>query len=102
MKSSNEVRLGLEVLEDRMVPSGAFSGAIDAGASFPMNVLAANFSNLGQLPPPGSFNQASGHVQSFQSQLQAIQAAQTAMMDQFFSEMQSMLQLWNIHTYIIL
>lgn len=102
MKSNNEVRLGLEILEDRIALSGAFSGAISAGAPFPMNALTGNLSNLGQLPPPGINNQTSGQVQSFQSQLQSLQAAQTAMIDQFFSEMQSMLQLLNIHTFIIL
>lgn len=102
MKRNNEVRLGLEVLEDRIALSGAFSGAIRAGAPFPMNALAGTQSNFGQLPPPGINIQASGQVQSLQNQLQSLQAAQTAMIDQFFSEMQSMFQLLNIHTYIIL
>jgi hypothetical protein len=101
MKSNNEIRLGLEVLEDRMALNGAFSGAIDAGAPFPMNALSATLSNIGQASTGFSTN-TSGQTQSLQSQLQALQAAQTAMIDQFFSEMQSLFQLLNVHTYIIL
>jgi hypothetical protein len=108
MKSSNEVRLRLEVLEDRLALSGAFGGAINAGAPsltpFPFNGLTArittgnqtetgyrdsfaNFSHLTFVPAP-----------SLQSQLQSIQAAQTAMIDQFFSQVQSLLQSLPLNT----
>lgn len=101
MKSSNEVRLGLEALEDRMAPNGAFSGAVNAGAPFPMNALSATLWNISEVSPRLN-NQPSVQSQSLQSQLQSIQAAQTAMMDQFFSEMQSWFQLLNLNTYLIL
>ena len=101
MKSSNEVRLELEALEDRIALNGAFSGAIDAGAPFPMNALSATLWNISLLSPRLT-NQPSAQTQSLQSQLGAIQSAQAAMMDQFFSDMQSMIQLWNIHTYVVL
>jgi hypothetical protein len=105
MKSNNEVRLRLEVLEDRTALSGAFGSAIDAAAPsltpFPFNGLTvqtvtatrtqtgfrdsfADFSHLSYVAAP-----------SIQSQLRSIQAAQTAMIDQFFSEVRSMLQLFH-------
>jgi hypothetical protein len=101
MKSSNQVCLGLEVLEDRLALSGAFLGAASAGVPFPLNALAANLPALGQ-PTPTSNIQPSNSVQTFQSQLQAFQAAQTAMIDQFFSEMQTWSQILNLHTFVIL
>lgn len=101
MKSSNQVCLGLEVLEDRLALSGAFSGAISAGVPFPLNALATNLPALGQ-PTPSSNNQPSNLVQTLQSQLQAFQAVQTAMIDQFFSEMQTISQILNLHTFLIL
>lgn len=108
MKSSNEVWLGLEVLEDRLALSGAFLGAASAGAPFPMNALSASLEAIGPVQPSfrnstmnfnnPPFNQG----QTLQSQLQAFQAAQTAMIDQFFSEMQTIANILNLHTFLIL
>jgi len=99
-------------LEDRTALSGAFGGAINAAAPsltpFPFNGLTvqtttatqtqpgfrdsfADFSHLSFVPAP-----------SFQSQLQSIQAAQTAMIDQFFSELQSIVQILNLRSVLIL
>ncbi len=111
MKSNNEVWLTLEILEDRLALSGAFSGGINAGAPTypPVSGSMVNTSNglqpafrisFGNLnnQPVSQMQQA----QSFQDQLQALQAAQTAMIDQFFSELQSLVQILNLHTVLIL
>jgi hypothetical protein len=103
MKSSNEVWLRLEVLEDRMALSGAFGGAVHAGAPsltpFPFNGLMAQ-TTTAALTETGFRNSFAdfSHLSfvqapSIQSQLQSLQAAQTAMIDQFFSQVSSMLQL---------
>jgi len=108
MKSSTIARLRLEVLEDRLAPNGAFSGAMQAGAPslmpFPFNPITVSvtadlrpqpgfrdsFANVNHLtfsPPPSVQDQ----IQSFQSQLQTFQANQLAMLDQFFTEIGSLL-----------
>jgi hypothetical protein len=111
MKSSNEILLTLEVLEDRLALNGAFSGAIGAGAPSypPVTGSTVSASNAGQpffrvgfgdlnLQPVSQTQQ----VQNVQSQLLALQAAQTAMIDQFFSELQSFVQILNLRSFLIL
>ncbi len=109
MKSRNEVRLRLEVLEDRMALSGAFGGAINAAppslTPFPFNGLTGQTIHFDQTRT-GFRNSFANFPQltfvaapNVQSQLQSIQAAQTAMIDQFFSEMSSMLQ--QLHLTVI-
>ena len=111
MKTSDEIRLVLEVLEDRLALSGAFSGGTDAGPpSYPPitgSIVSAlnggqpafriSFGNLNN-QPVSQVQQA----QSLQAQLQAVQAAQTAMIDQFFSELQSLVQILNLSTVLII
>lgn len=111
MKSSNEILLTLEVLEDRLALSGAFSGVINAGPPSypPVTGPRVNASNAGQtffrvgfgdlnLQPVSQEQQ----VQDLQNQLQALQIAQTAMIDQFFSDLQSIVQSLNLRTVLIL
>ncbi len=115
MKNSNEVLLALEVLEDRLALNGAFSGVVDAGAPSypPVTGSTVSASNVGQpffrvgfgdlnLQPVSQTQQVTQQVQSFQDQLQALQAAQTAMIDQFFSELQSIVHILNLSTVLIL
>lgn len=109
MKSSNEVRLGLEVLEDRLALSGAFVGAIDAGppslTPFPYNGMTVQVATAQpQIWYRGSpFSYLTfAQAPSLQSQLQAFQAAQTALIDQYFSEVQALVQLWHLNTYLII
>jgi hypothetical protein len=118
MKSSNEVSLNLEVLEDRMALSGAFGGAIGAGAPsltpFPFNGLTAqvttpnqretgfrnsfaDFSYLSFVPAPSLQSQ----LQAFQNQMQAFQASQTAMIDQFFSQVDFILRSLHINNVVV-
>jgi hypothetical protein len=115
MKRSNESRLHLEVLEERLALNGTFRGAIDAAppslTPFPFNGLTVHTTTLNLAEPGyrGSFANVThptfapapasqGQLPSlpaalsFQSQLQSFQAAQTAMMDQLFSEMAVILQ----------
>lgn len=110
MKNSSEVCLTLEVLEDRMALSGAFGSAINAGppslTPFPFNGLMAQVTTL--LQPHSGFRGAftdsiqlsfvpvpslQSQMQSFQSQIQSFQATQTAMIDQFVSEIGPILHL---------
>lgn len=95
MKSRKEVCLTLEALEDRMVPNGAFGGAIGAGVPLftPFNSwIIQPAGNVGQSQPAiqsafASFNSPS----YFLNQLQAAQSAQMAVVDQFFSNFESLL-----------
>lgn len=113
MKNSNSVCLSLEVLEDRLALSGAFGGAIQAGIPVypqsPYTALAtAQSASIG--PSQGGFrdsfaafnSQTFNPLTNFQNQLQSLQAAQTAMIDHFFSEMQSLFQQLNLKTVLII
>ncbi|HTU88985.1 MAG TPA: hypothetical protein VMF69_02710 [Gemmataceae bacterium] len=112
MKSSNEVRLRLEVLEDRMALSGAFGGAIEAGAPsltpFPFNGLTVQTTTNTQTQPGlrDSFANVSylsfSPAPSLQSQLQSLQSAQTAAIDQLLSDWQSMVQSLNLSTVLVI
>lgn len=113
MKNSNEICLSLEILEDRLALSGAFGGAIQSGIPAfppsPFTALAAAQSTSIEQPEPGfrnsftAFNsQTVNPISNLQSQLQSIQAAQTAMIDQFFSQMQSLFQQLNLQTFLII
>jgi hypothetical protein len=113
MKNSNEVCLNLEVLEDRIALSGAFGGAIQSGIPvFPQSpftaLAAAQSASIGQPQPGfrnsfGDFNsQTVNPVSNFQNQLQSFQAAQVALIDQFFSDVQSLLQHLNLQTVLII
>lgn len=112
MKRSNEVRLGLEVLEDRLAPNGAFGGAINAGAPSypPLNAFTATKANSGQNQPAweNSFglytSVLAGQTQAaavIQSQVLAFQATQIAMIDQVFSQWQAMIQALHLNTTVI-
>ncbi len=96
MKSSREVRLGLEVLEDRMTPSGAFGGPIDAGIPLftPFNSwMLQPATTVGQSPQAIQSAMANFYSPSyFLNQVQSYQVAQMALIDQLFSNMQSLLQ----------
>ena len=95
MKSRKEVCLRLEALEDRMALNGAFGGAI--GAGFPIltpfdSWLIQPTTNVGQSQPAvqsaiAGFNSPS----NFLNQLQTAQNAQMAIVDQFFSNVESLL-----------
>lgn len=111
MKNSNAVWLSLEVLEDRMALSGAFGGAIQAGIPLfpPIPGLTAQATNFVQ-PQSSTFrdnfagfnSQALNPVTALQSQLQSFQAAQTAAIDQYFSDLQSLFQQLNLKTFLII
>ena len=119
MKRSNEVRLWLELLEDRMALSGAFGGAIDAGAPsltpFPYNGLTAltttssqketgfqnSFASVSTISYVPTASVIQSQMQSLQSQLQSYQAAQTAMIDQFFSQVGYILQQLHLNTTVV-
>lgn len=110
MKNNNEGRLNLEVLEDRIALNGAFRGAIDAGLPLfpaipgfpvasaivptPQPILGTSITNLNS-PPVNP-------VSTFQSQLQAFQSAQIAAIDQFFTDLQPILQSLNLKTFLII
>jgi hypothetical protein len=102
-----------------MALNGAFGGAIGGGAPsltpFPFNGLTvqtttdtqpqngfhdsfADISYLSFVPAPSFQSQ----LQSVQSQMQSIQAAQIAAIDQFFSQLQPLLQVFNSPTFRIL
>jgi hypothetical protein len=124
MKSSNPVRLRLEVLEARLALNGTFRGAINAPppsrTPFPFNGMTVqtttapqpgsgfrdaftDFSFLSFVP--ASTSQSQGQVfpspSIFQSQVQSLQAIQTAMIDRLFTEMVSMLQLMQSNVPLI-
>lgn len=108
MKSRSSVSLNLEVLEDRLALSGAFSGAINAGLPnlVPFNAAAINATNV-SLPAgfhsslTGINNQTQNQIQNFQNQLQSLQAAQVAMANQIFSEMQTLLKQFNFNVLFV-
>lgn len=102
MKSSNEVWLSLEVLEDRLALSGAFGGAINRGAPslvpFPFNGMTVNGTVLTESTAgfrggfadfiPLTFTagpSVQSQMQAFQSQAQAFQSQAQALQSQFFS-----------------
>jgi hypothetical protein len=115
MKSNNPVRLRLEVLEARLALNGTFRGAIDAPppslTPFPLNGMTVQTTTA---PQPGSgfrdaftdfsflsvvpVSTSQGQGQAFPTpstfpiQVQSLQAMQTAMIDQLFTQMVSMLQ----------
>lgn len=108
MKSSHEVRLTLEVLEDRLALTG-FGGAITAAppslTPFPFNGLMGQITHADQTRT-GFRNSFANFPQltfvatpSLQSQLQSLQNTQMAMIDQFFSEVGTMLQ--QLHLTVI-
>jgi hypothetical protein len=108
MKNSHQVRLRLEVLEDRLALTG-FGGAIMAAppslTPFPFNGLMGQTIHFDQTRT-GFRNSFANFPQltfvaapSLQSQLQSLQSAQTAMIDQFFSEVGTMLQ--QLHLTVI-
>jgi hypothetical protein len=117
MKNSNEARLELEVLEDRATPGGGFSGAIASGlpilpsftSGLTANPLTINSSAPGfrttftgtDLSSVAS-NQASNQVQTFQSQMQAFQAAQTAIVDQYLANLSALVKALNLSTFLII
>jgi hypothetical protein len=104
MNSNNKGLLALEVLEDRLALNSGFRGAI---MSTPLNVqpipgwtTAPPFS-----APPGPGFRGSfvdfnippiSSVLSFQTQFQAYQASQIALIDQVFSQMASLLQQYHL------
>lgn len=113
MSSRNEVRLSLEVLEDRMALSGAFGGAIDAGVpAFPplfgLNVPSGTIGTqqTGFRSAADTFNNPAVNpvvaFQNFQNQMQAFQSAQNAAVNQVLSDLQNIFQQLNIHTFLIL
>lgn len=111
MKNSNEAWLELEVLEDRMTPGGAFSGGINAGAPPVPPLLGGLTANplLISASAPGfrnTFTQAnfatSTQVPNLQNQLQSFQAAQTALIDQYFSDLSALLKSLNISTVVVI
>lgn len=123
MRSSKEVLLNLEVLEDRIALNGAFRGAIDAGAPSvpPVNGLSVNTSITHAHPgfrddffafdsqPTGDqlilqdqLQSMQSQLQTFEHQLQAFQAAQIKALDQFFSELGAMLKPLHLNPVLIL
>lgn len=95
MKSRKEVCLTLEALEDRMALNGAFGGAIGAGVPLftPFNSWVIQpAGNVGQSPQGVQGALSSFYSPSyFLTQMQAAQSAQMAVVDQLFSEVQSLL-----------
>jgi hypothetical protein len=110
MKSRKEIGLRLEVLEDRMTPSGAFGGAIDAGPPLltPFNSWIVQSTSVATSQPAiensiaNFYNPSLSQATSILSQLQSFQATQIALIDQLFSDMQAMLQPWHINTILLL
>jgi len=143
MKNNNDIRLRLEVLEDRIALNGTFRGAIDAAppslTPFPFNGLIVHtttspqagsgfrdaFTDVSHLtfappaPPPHKHPQPAppativpanqGQMLSFQStttmpefqsQLQSFEATQAAMIDQFISEVNSLLLTLRLQGFI--
>jgi|GEM_PF-2811401 hypothetical protein len=109
MKHNREVRLGLEVLEDRTALNGAFGGAIGAGVPVltPFNEWMLQPTSVGLSQPAvqnaiANFYNPTGQLSNALNQLQSFQAAQTALLNQVFSEMQSLLQALHINTIVML
>jgi hypothetical protein len=110
MKHNREVRLGLEVLEDRTALNGAFGGAIGAGVP----VLTPFNSWLVQTASPqpsqaavqnaiaNFYNPSANQFSQYLNQLQSYQNAQTAMMNQLFSDIQAIIQALHLTTIVTL
>jgi hypothetical protein len=113
MKNSNKAWLELEVLEDRVTPGGAFSGGISAGPpplppfvtglqGTPLNVTSFGPAFRNTFPTTNQFNIAANQAQTLQSQLQAFQAAQTAIIDQYFANLAALVKTLNLSTFLII
>jgi hypothetical protein len=94
VKRKNAVRLGLEVLEDRMALSSIMMGSFN-GTPPPLPPIGSS-GLMGGVTPTGYALTGYGHLPSFQGQLQSFQANQIAMTDLIFTEMASMLQQSNL------
>jgi hypothetical protein len=117
MKNNNEAWLELEVLEDRATPGGGFSGAAAGGVPVLPSVVTGLIGNplIVSSSAPGfrntftgtNFdsvvsNQVSNQAQTLQSQLQAFQAAQTAIVDQYFANLSTLVKALNLSTVLII
>lgn len=113
MKNSNAARLEFEVLEDRVTPGGAFSGAITAGTPVLPSLVTGVIGNPSNVTSfgPGFRNTfagtsqdtiASNQTQTLQSELQTLQAAQTAIIDQYFANLSALVKALNLSTLLII
>jgi hypothetical protein len=113
MKNSNDARLELEVLEDRVTPGGAFSGGISAGApplapfatglwGSPLNITSFGPVFRNTYATTNQFDIAANQAQSLQNQLQAFQNSQTALIDQYFSNLSALVKAMNMSTFLII